>query len=144
MTTTHFKSSSLGELQRVSQVEARYATVTGLEGRTGFSFGPAPTGRITISGYNKWVQETDEREKFLAKPIARAKEFVGPDYKPMIGSAKFGVNRSSHGPIYKKSTRGAPVRQIQPGDTVGLPDPRDSFGHNRDAQTRIPRVRGIS
>lgn len=140
MTVEHFKSSNLGDVQRYSQVEARYATVTGLAHRTGFDHGVTPTGRVTISGWNEWVEENADRDRFLAKPIARAKKFIGPDYKPMIGSATYGVNRSARGDIHDRAARGAPARVMQPGDTAQLPDPRNSFGHN--AHMRIARVRG--
>lgn len=144
MTASHFRSSNLGDVQRYAQVEARYATVTGLAHRTGMDLGVTPTGRVTISGWNEWVEETADRQKVLAPAIARAKEFIGPDYKPTKSSHTFGVNRSSHGVIHERAARGAPARVMVPGDTVPMPDPRDSFGHNRDAQTRIPRVRGVS
>ena len=140
MSAINFKASSLGELYRTSRVEARYATVTGLAHRTGYDRGLIPTGRVTISGYNEWVEENAHRQKVLAPPIARAQKFVGPDYKPTVSSKKFGVNRSSHGFVHEKATRGAPARVMQPGDTVPLPDPRSSFGHH--THTRIPRVRG--
>ena len=136
----HFKSSNLGDVQRYSQVEARYATVTGLAHRTGFDLGQTPTGRVTISGWNEWVEENADRERFLAEPIARAKRYIGPDYKPMVDNSKAGVNRSSHGVIHERAARGAPARVMQPGDTAQLPDPRESFGHT--PHMRITRVRG--
>lgn len=140
MSATHFRSSNLGNVQRYSQVEARFATVTGLGHRTGFDLGKVPTGRVTISGYNEWVEESADRQKVLAPPIARAKEFIGPDYKPMKSSHTFGVNRSSHGDLHDRAALGAPARVMVPGDTVPMPDPRVSFGHNE--QVRISRVRG--
>ena len=140
MSLTHFKSSNIADVQRRSQVEARYATVTGLAHRTGFDQGRMSTGRVTISGYNEWVDETADRQKVLSPAIARAKEFIGPDYKPTKSSNTFGVNESSHGDLYERSARGAPARVMVPGDTVPMPDPRASFGHNE--HVRIPRVRG--
>lgn len=141
MSLTHFRASSIGDVQRLSQVEARFATVTGLGHRTGFDRGRMPTGRVTISGYSKWIDETADRQKVLSPAIARAQEFVGPDYKPTKSSDTYGVNESSHGDLYERSARGAPARVMVPGDTVPMPDPRDSFGHNE--HVRIPRVRGI-
>ena len=138
----HFKPSSIADIERLSQVESRYATVTGLAHRTGFDKGQIPTGRVTISGYNAWVGETLDREKVLAPPIERAKEFIGPDYKPTVTSEIFGVNRSSHGVLHERSVQGAPARVMQPGDVAHLPDPRDSFGHT--AHVRLTRVRGAA
>ena len=140
MTATHFRSSNLGDVQRRSQVEARFATVTGLAHRTGFDLGKTPTGRVTISGYNEWVEENADRQRVLAPAIDRAKEFIGPDYKPTKTSHTFGVNQSSHGDLHERAARGAPARVMVPGDTVPMPDPRNSFGHT--AHVRISRVRG--
>lgn len=137
---THFKSSNLGDVQRYSQVEARFATVTGLGHRTGYDSGQTPTGRITINGWNEWVDENADRPRFLADPIARAQRHIGPDYKPTVGSDTYGVDRSSHGVIHTQAARGEPTRVMQPGDTARMPDPRDSFGHN--THMRIARVRG--
>lgn len=138
----HFKPSTIGDIERYSQVEARYATVTGLAHRTGYDKGQTPTGRVTISGYNLWVAETAGRPIYLAPPIARAKEFTGPDYKPTITSKIYGVNESSHGDLHVKAARGAPARVMQPSDATELPDPRDSFGHNE--HVRVTRVRGAA
>ncbi len=141
MSATHFRASSIADVQRFSQVEARYATVNGLAHRTGYDNGRMPTGRVTINGYSKWVDENEARQKVLAPPIERAKEFIGPDYKPTKSSHTHGVNESSHGVLFERSARGAPARVMVPGDTVPMPDPRDSFGHNE--HVRIPRVRGV-
>lgn len=138
-TQSHFSASAIGDLHQLSLVEARYNTLEGMQHRPGTT-GMTPGGRQTISAYNSWYAETVDREKQLATPILRAQSNMGPDYKPIQGSELHGVQASSFSPDSVPGTRGFRAIPLMRGDSVRMPDRRDSFGHN--SKNRFTRVRG--
>jgi len=139
-TNSHFQASTIGGIHQISMVEARYATLEGVQHRPGTT-GSTPNSRQTIDAYNAWFHESELRDKQLAEPIRRAQANLGPDSKPIQGSETAGVNPSSYRPVQAETARGVPATPMMRGDVVVLPDKRESFGHN--TKTRVPRVRGF-
>ena len=138
-TNSHFRASAIGDLHQMSMVEARYQTIEGTQHRPGTT-GMTPGGRQTVDAYNSWYAETADRERELATPILRAQSNMGPDYKPIRGSELYGVQASSLSPDSVQGARGLQSTPLMRGDSVRMPDRRDSFGHN--TKNRFDRVRG--
>lgn len=136
-TLSHFETSTIGGIQQMSLTRAREDTMYGVQNKPGTT---GMTGaRQTIDTYNSWFYDNEDRPRVLAEPIRRAQANLGPDYKPVEGSEKYGVQASSYrsGPV--TTVRGTDARPLSANDKVDLPDFRDSFGHN--TKNRFSRVR---